>query len=54
MTTENEMETNDLCSRSVGELARLIQCKDVSPVEVVEAYLRRIEARNPKLSAFLT
>lgn len=36
------------------ELARLIRTKKVSPVEVVDAKLRRIEQLNPKLNAYLT
>jgi aspartyl-tRNA(Asn)/glutamyl-tRNA(Gln) amidotransferase subunit A len=36
------------------ELAALIRRKAVSPVEVVEAVLRRIERLNPRLNAFCT
>ena len=32
----------------------MIAAKDVSPVEVTEFYLRRIEALNPQLNAYLT
>jgi aspartyl-tRNA(Asn)/glutamyl-tRNA(Gln) amidotransferase subunit A len=35
-------------------LARRIRSKDVSPVEVVEAVLRRIEALQPRVNAFIT
>ena len=38
----------------VVELARLIKTKQVSPVELVDIYLKRIENLNPKLNAFLT
>jgi amidase len=34
-------------------LARAIRAREVSPVEVMEATLRRIEARNPHLNAFV-
>ncbi len=48
------MDTEDLCYRGVHDLAGRIQRREVSPVEVVDAYLRRIEALNPRLSAYLT
>ena len=35
------------------ELAARIRRRDLSPVEVVEAFIRRIEARNPSLNAFV-
>ncbi len=41
----------NLIYASVTELARSIQAKEVSSVEVVNAYLERIEAVNPKLNA---
>lgn len=42
----------DLAWRSALELAALIRTKQVSPVEVTEALLGRIEALNPRLNAF--
>jgi aspartyl-tRNA(Asn)/glutamyl-tRNA(Gln) amidotransferase subunit A len=44
---------DDLCSLGVFELARLYREKQVSPVEVVEAHLRRCGRLNPVLNAFL-
>jgi len=35
------------------ELAVRIRGRDLSPVEVVEAFIRRIEARNPSLNALV-
>src|SRR3954462_15484895 len=35
------------------ELARRIRERDVSPVELMDATLRRIEERNPRLNAFV-
>lgn len=35
------------------DLAARIRRRDLSPVEVVEAFIRRIEARNPSLNAFV-
>ena len=42
---------SELFRRSVTELARLIRSREVSPVEVVEAHLARIEQVNPVLNA---
>jgi aspartyl-tRNA(Asn)/glutamyl-tRNA(Gln) amidotransferase subunit A len=39
---------------SIGELSRRIHQQTVSPVEVVEACLKRIERLNPTLNAFIT
>lgn len=39
---------------SAVELAARIRAREVSPVEVVEAYLRRIESVNPTLNAVVT
>jgi aspartyl-tRNA(Asn)/glutamyl-tRNA(Gln) amidotransferase subunit A len=38
----------------ISQLSQRIRDHSVSPVEVVEAHLRRIEALNPKLNAFIT
>jgi amidase len=45
---------NELVSQSATSLAALIRERSVSPVEVVDAYLRRIEEVNPKLNAIVT
>lgn len=47
----NEVE---LCYTPATRLADMIARKEVSPVEVVDAVLRRIEALEPKLNAFAT
>jgi amidase/aspartyl-tRNA(Asn)/glutamyl-tRNA(Gln) amidotransferase subunit A len=41
-----------LCFLPATELAARIRRRDLSPVEVVEVYLRRIEARNPVVNAY--
>ena len=46
--------SEELTARSAGELANLIRAREVSPVEVVEAHLRRIERLNPALNAIVT
>ena len=48
------MKTETLCYLGIHDLAGRIQQGEISPVEALEAYMRRIEALNPRLSAFLT
>ncbi len=48
------MTTDTICYLTAHELAHHYRRRDLSPVEVVEAHLARIEALNPKLGAFLT
>lgn len=48
------MKTEDLAFTSMTELAPLIQRKEVSPVEVTQAYLDRIERLNDHYLAYLT
>src|SRR5688572_13407837 len=43
---------DDLCFLPAVELAARIRARQVSPVEVVDAVLARIEALNPRLNAF--
>ncbi|MFB3884165.1 MAG: amidase [Thermodesulfobacteriota bacterium] len=49
-----ERDSAGLCFLTAGELSRLIQNKELSPVEVVRAHLSRIEALEPKLNSFIT
>src|SRR6266540_762822 len=51
---EKTMRDDNLCHLGVHDLAGCIQRREVSPVETVEAHLRRIEALNPRFSAFFT
>ncbi len=44
----------ELTFKTAAELAALMKKKTVSPVEVVAAFLDRIESLNPKLNAFIT
>jgi amidase len=42
---------NELVSRSAVELRRMIGTKEISPVELLEACIARIEAVNPAVNA---
>ena len=48
------MDALELCYLSAGELSRLIGGKEVSPVEVIDAHLARIDATEPTLNSFIT
>lgn len=48
------MNNDSLAFVPAVELSQLIKTKQVSPVELVDIYLKRIESLNPKLNAFLT
>jgi aspartyl-tRNA(Asn)/glutamyl-tRNA(Gln) amidotransferase subunit A len=44
----------DLCFRPVAELGALLKSRKLSPVELVKAYLARIEAVDGKVNSYLT
>ncbi|HET9866615.1 MAG TPA: amidase, partial [Nitrospira sp.] len=44
----------DLTSHSAVEVIKLVRTRAVSPVEIAEAHLKRIDALNPKLNAIVT
>jgi aspartyl-tRNA(Asn)/glutamyl-tRNA(Gln) amidotransferase subunit A len=46
--------SEDLCNQSIAESARLIRTRKLSPVELTNAYLARIETFQPQLDAFIT
>ena len=48
------MENQQICRMSGLQLKRAIKTKKVSPVEVVDAFLTRIEKINPKINAYCT
>ena len=48
------MNNNDLAFTPALELANLIRGRDVSPLELVELYLNRIEQFNPQLGSYFT
>jgi amidase len=48
------MKGTDLCFWSATQMARAVKMKKVSPVEIVDAVLARIEKINPKVNAYCT
>lgn len=44
----------DLCSLSIADAAELLRLRSISPVELAQAHLQRIERLDSKLRAFLT
>ena len=48
------MDGIELCYASAGTLSRLVQSKEVSPVDIIDAHLARIEATEPMLNSFIT
>ena len=48
------MDTKEICYLSATQLSSLIQKKELSPVEIVEAHLERIDALEPTLNSFIT
>ena len=48
------MDVTELCYAPATQLAAAIRAKEISPVEVTEAVLARIERLNPRLNAYCT
>ena len=47
-------QEDQLAFATIEELAALLSKRKISPVELTELFLRRIERHNPGLNAFLT
>lgn len=45
--------TTDLAYSSAAEIAARVKRRELSPVEIIDACIERIEARNPSLNAFV-
>ena len=52
MSVNTDMEA--ICYKPAVELARMIRRKELTPMEVVSAFIKRIETLNPKVNAFCT
>ena len=48
------MDPLELCYMSAGELAPLVRDKKISPVEIIDAHLARIQETEPVLNSFIT
>ena len=48
------MDANDLCFLSAVEQRHLLENKEISAVELMDAHIKRIEIHNPTLNAFVT
>ena len=48
------MDGTELCFTPAADLARLIRTRELSPVEVTDAFLARIDALNPRVNAYCT
>src|SRR4051812_9114556 len=44
----------ELTFKTIAELATLVRARDVSPVELTDAFLERIGALDPQLNALIT
>ena len=53
-TMADSTSLTDICFTPAVELARRIREKEISPAEVVDAFLQRIEEINPRLNAYVT
>ena len=54
MAVPGMVSPTQLCSLGVAELSRLYRARALSPVEVTQAVLDRIERLNPRLNIYLT
>src|SRR5215831_2619738 len=54
MREENIMQPVDLSTLTVAQAAHSVQQRQVSPTELTQAYLQRIERLNPQINAYVT
>src|SRR3954454_11898304 len=48
------VQPNALTALTITQAAALFRARQLSPVELTEAYLHRIERRNPAINAYIT
>ena len=54
MANEDPVSTYDICRASVADTVQAIRTKRLSPVEITDAVLNRIEELNPRVNAYCT
>ena len=54
MSSSAKYSDSELVMLDLSEASRAVQKKEVSPVELTQACLARIEKLNPQLKAFIT
>ncbi len=54
MEHESPGRPSEICDLSIAQLHRAIKNRQISSVEIAEAYLRRIRSRDPKVQAFIS
>ena len=54
MEHESPGSACEICDLSIAQLHRAIKNRQISSVEIAEAYLRRIRSRDPKVQAFIS
>src|SRR3954447_9153 len=54
MPSSAKYSADELALRDLADVSRAVQKKEVSPVELTQACLARIEKLNPRLNAFIT
>ncbi len=54
MNHEPPGRPSEICDLSIAQLHREIKNRQLSSVEIAEAYLRRIRSRDPKIQAFIS
>ena len=53
MEYESPRPSSEICDLSIAQLHRGIRNRQISSLEIAEAYLRRIRSRDPKVQAFI-
>jgi len=54
MTTKGNLKAEDLCFTPAVELREMLRKKAISPVELMQTFLERIEKINPIINAYVT